>query len=77
MKAYGVFLKSGNNNDLGLPQTIGPSRRSAIVNWLWTFENTRILAGFDDDLIDKLWLNRKYQDARIVEVEITITGSIP
>lgn len=54
-----------------LVRTVGPTRRSALVNWLWAYANVRVMNYHDNDDIEGFWKHQKLSyGAEVIEVVI-------
>ena len=53
-------------------RSVGPTRRSAIVNWLYTEKKVTILNTYNDELIEQTW--REWcGDAICTTVEVSVS----
>lgn len=72
MIASGFAVRSFGKIDV---RTVGPTRRSAIVNWLVTTANIMILRHHTDEHIETLWKGTKGRDHEVIYVDITPTDT--
>jgi hypothetical protein len=71
VSGYAVRL-SGATKDLGVLETMGPTPRAAMVNWLYTFEQVRITINWTDEDILRAWIRRVNQDAQVHNVRAEV-----
>ena len=50
--------------------TVAPTRRAAIINWLTTSKDIMALAQCPDDVLEKLWSTLR-EDADLMEIVVT------
>jgi hypothetical protein len=61
-----------DKNGVVLVRTVSPSRRAAIINWLYTEAHMLITNSMDDDYIEQLWQSTPRRGAEVVRVLISV-----
>jgi len=56
------------NNEI-LVSTVSPTRRGAIVNWLWTYMHWRLTNQDTDAQIEEIWCKEKTTNGMFVTVQ--------
>ncbi len=68
---WAVILPGGNID----VATVSPTRRGAIVNWLWSSREVRVLNNWNDGFIDAVWAKEAIPlSAFVMPVTITASG---
>lgn len=57
-------------------RTVSPTRRAAIVNWLYTYGGRTVLDRHSDKEIDAMWLTATAKSA-VTVCEVTIAAKVP
>jgi hypothetical protein len=61
-------IKSFNKIDI---RTVGPTRRSAITNWLVVTAGVMVYRHHNDQQIELLWNGTRGKDHDVIEVDVT------